>query len=121
MTRIYFFLLLMCALVAPTLVGCGGGVSQGTPPPGPDPQPPPPASNITVAVTPSTGSVTIGQTLQFKATVSNTIADPSLYAKDRAAFDTASAALAKAQADLAAAEDEWLRLEELREQVEARS
>jgi hypothetical protein len=72
MTRIYFFLLLMCALVAPTLVGCGGGVSQGTPPPGPDPQPPPPASNITVAVTPSTGSVTIGQTLQFKATVSNT-------------------------------------------------
>jgi len=71
MTRIYFSLLLMCALVAPTLVGCGGGVSQGTPPPGPDPQPPPPASNITVAVTPSTGSVTIGQTLQFKATVSN--------------------------------------------------
>jgi hypothetical protein len=72
MTRIYFALLLMCALVAPTLVGCGGGVSQGNPPPGPDPQPPPPASNITVAVTPSTGSVTIGQTLQFKATVSNT-------------------------------------------------
>jgi len=71
MTRIYFSLLLMCALVVPTLVGCGGGVSQGTPPPGPDPQPPPPASNITVAVTPSTGSVTIGQTLQFKATVSN--------------------------------------------------
>ena len=32
----------------------------------------------------------------------------------------ASAALAKAQADLARAEDEWLRLEELREQVEAR-
>ena len=55
------------------------------------------------------------------AMLSNTIADPSLYAKDRAAFDTASAALAKAQADLAAAEDEWLRLEELREQVEARS
>src|SRR3954469_7769888 len=49
-----------------------------------------------------------------------TIADPNLYARDRAAFDKASAALAKAQADLAAAEDEWLRLEELREQVEAR-
>ena len=48
------------------------------------------------------------------------IADPDLYARDRAAFDKASAALAKAQADLAAAEDEWLRLEELREQVEAR-
>jgi hypothetical protein len=31
-----------------------------------------------------------------------------------------SAALGKAQAELAAAEDGWLRLEELREQVEAR-
>jgi len=41
-------------------------------------------------------------------------------ARDRAAFDKASAALGKAQAELAAAEDEWLRLEELREQVEAR-
>ena len=54
------------------------------------------------------------------ATLSKTIADPDLYARDRDAFDTASAALGKAQADLAAAEDEWLRLEELREQVEAR-
>jgi len=54
------------------------------------------------------------------ATLSKTIADPNLYARDRAAFDTASAALGKAQADLAAAEDEWLRLEELREEVEAR-
>jgi ATP-binding cassette subfamily F protein uup len=54
------------------------------------------------------------------AKLSKTIADPSLYARDRAAFDKASAALAKAQADLSAAEDEWLRLEELREQVEAR-
>ncbi|MBV8839202.1 MAG: ATP-binding cassette domain-containing protein [Alphaproteobacteria bacterium] len=49
-----------------------------------------------------------------------TIADPTLYARDRAAFDAASAALARAQAELSAAEDEWLRLEELREQVEAR-
>jgi ATP-binding cassette subfamily F protein uup len=54
------------------------------------------------------------------AKLSKTIADPGLYARDRAAFDEASAALAKAQADLAGAEDEWLRLEELREQVEAR-
>jgi ABC transport system ATP-binding/permease protein len=51
---------------------------------------------------------------------SKTIADPDLYTRDRAAFDAASAALAKAQAELSAAEDEWLRLEELREQVEAR-
>ena len=54
------------------------------------------------------------------AKLSKTIADPNLYAKDRAAFDKASAALGKAQAELAQAEDDWLRLEELREQVEAR-
>jgi ATP-binding cassette subfamily F protein uup len=54
------------------------------------------------------------------ARLSKIIADPGLYARDRAAFDKASAALAAAQSDLAAAEDEWLRLEELREQVEAR-
>jgi ATP-binding cassette subfamily F protein uup len=54
------------------------------------------------------------------ARLSKTIADPNLYAKDRAAFDKASDALAKAHAALAQAEDDWLRLEELREQVEAR-
>jgi ATP-binding cassette subfamily F protein uup len=54
------------------------------------------------------------------AKFSKTIADPDLYARDRAAFDMASAALAQAQSELSAAEDEWLRLEELREQVEAR-
>jgi len=48
------------------------------------------------------------------------IINPNLYAKDRAAFDKASDALAKAHAELAQAEDDWLRLEELREQVEAR-
>jgi ABC transport system ATP-binding/permease protein len=52
--------------------------------------------------------------------LSKIIADPGLYARDRAAFDKASAALGKAQADLSAAENEWLRLEELREQVETR-
>jgi ATP-binding cassette subfamily F protein uup len=54
------------------------------------------------------------------AKLTRLIGDPSLYARDRAAFDTASAALAAAQADLAMSENEWLRLEELREQVEAR-
>jgi len=52
--------------------------------------------------------------------LSKTIADPNLYASDRAAFDKASAALSVAQTALATAEDDWLRLEELREQVEAR-
>ncbi len=46
------------------------------------------------------------------------LADPGLYARDRAAFTAATSALAKAQADLAAAEEEWLRLELLREEIE---
>jgi ATP-binding cassette subfamily F protein uup len=54
------------------------------------------------------------------AKLSKTIADPNLYTRDRPAFDQASAALATAQAALTQAEDEWLRVEELREQVEAR-
>ena len=52
--------------------------------------------------------------------LSRMIADPNLYARDRAAFDKASHTLSAAQAELAKAEDDWLRLEELREQVEAR-
>ena len=39
------------------------------------------------------------------------------YARDRKAFDEASAALAGAQAELAAAEEKWLQLEILREDV----
>ena len=54
------------------------------------------------------------------AKMSRLIADPNLYARDRMAFDKASDALAKAQRELSTAEDEWLRLEHLREQVEAR-
>ena len=46
------------------------------------------------------------------------LADAGLYARDRAAFDRHTAALAKAEADLAAAEDEWLELEMLREEIE---
>jgi ATP-binding cassette subfamily F protein uup len=46
------------------------------------------------------------------------LADPDFYAKDREAFAAASGALTKAQADLAAAEEEWLRLELLREDLE---
>jgi ATP-binding cassette subfamily F protein uup len=43
--------------------------------------------------------------------------DPALYARDRKGFDEASAALAGAQTDLAAAEERWLELEILREEV----
>jgi ABC transport system ATP-binding/permease protein len=46
------------------------------------------------------------------------LADPDLYSKDRAAFTAAGDALTKAQGELAAAEEEWLRLELLREEIE---
>jgi ABC transport system ATP-binding/permease protein len=47
-----------------------------------------------------------------------TLDDPELYQKDRKQFDETSRAIAKAQAELAAAEDRWLELEVLREDIE---
>ena len=44
--------------------------------------------------------------------------DPDLYQKDRKKFDQASAAIATAQKELPAAEDRWLELEVLREEIE---
>jgi ATP-binding cassette subfamily F protein uup len=44
--------------------------------------------------------------------------DPDLYARDRATFDKVSAALTKAHAELQQAEDRWLELEMLREEIE---
>ena len=44
--------------------------------------------------------------------------DPELYAKDRKKFDTASAAIAEAHSELDAAEEKWLELEMLREEIE---
>ncbi len=44
--------------------------------------------------------------------------DPDLYRKDRRKFEEASAAIATAQIELAAAEDRWLELEVLREEIE---
>jgi ATP-binding cassette subfamily F protein uup len=46
------------------------------------------------------------------------MADPGFYARDPAAFDRAATALTQAEEDLAASEDEWLRLEMLREEAE---
>jgi ATP-binding cassette subfamily F protein uup len=53
------------------------------------------------------------------ATLHAKLDDPSLYARDRKAFDTASAALAATQAELTQAEERWLELEILREEIEA--
>jgi ATP-binding cassette subfamily F protein uup len=44
--------------------------------------------------------------------------DPNLYKKDRKKFDTVSAALSAAQKGLAEAEEKWLELETLREEIE---
>jgi len=44
--------------------------------------------------------------------------DPDLYKKNRKKFDSASDALTKAQKELQEAEDRWLDLEVLREEIE---
>ena len=44
--------------------------------------------------------------------------DSTLYARDRAAFDRASSAMVAKQAELAAAEERWLELELLRDEIE---
>jgi ABC transport system ATP-binding/permease protein len=50
--------------------------------------------------------------------VQDTLADPQLYARDPGLFQKASMHLANLQAELAAAEDRWLSLEMLREELE---
>ncbi|MCK1420518.1 ATP-binding cassette domain-containing protein [Bradyrhizobium sp. 180] len=44
--------------------------------------------------------------------------DPNLYTKDRKKFDDTSAAIARAHEELSAAEERWLELEMLREEIE---
>jgi ATP-binding cassette subfamily F protein uup len=46
------------------------------------------------------------------------LADPDLYARDPARFTTTTQALGAAQEALAAAEEQWLTLEMLREEIE---
>jgi ATP-binding cassette subfamily F protein uup len=46
------------------------------------------------------------------------LADPGLYARDPKGFETRTRGLAEREAALAAAEEEWLRLEMLREEIE---
>ena len=47
------------------------------------------------------------------------LADPDLYARDPARFGATTEALAAARDELAAAEEQWLGLEMLREKIEA--
>jgi ATP-binding cassette subfamily F protein uup len=46
------------------------------------------------------------------------LADPDLYARDAARFGAMTTALGHAQEALAAAEEQWLTLEMLREEIE---
>jgi len=52
------------------------------------------------------------------ATLQKKLDDPNLYVRDRNAFDATMEAIATAQTQLAAAEEQWLELEMLREEVE---
>ena len=45
------------------------------------------------------------------------LADPQFYARDRAAFEKATAALGELQLKIAVAEEQWLELEILREEL----
>jgi ATP-binding cassette subfamily F protein uup len=53
------------------------------------------------------------------AALNQKLTDPGLYAKDPAAFANTTKALADAQAARDAAEERWLELEMLREELEA--
>lgn len=52
------------------------------------------------------------------AALGERLADPQFYARDRAGFDKTSAEMAQAQDELATAEEKWLELEILREEIE---
>jgi ATP-binding cassette subfamily F protein uup len=64
---------------------------------------------------------TLPQTIaEFRAEIDKLqarLADPKLYGRDRAAFETATAALGELQRKIAAAEEQWLELEILREEI----
>jgi ABC transport system ATP-binding/permease protein len=47
-----------------------------------------------------------------------TLAEPDLFARDPAGFETAASALSRAEAELSHAEDDWLELELKREAIE---
>jgi ATP-binding cassette subfamily F protein uup len=61
---------------------------------------------------------TIGKLEKEVATLTAKVGDSGLYARDPAAFKVASERLGAAQAELSAAEEQWLELEMLREEIE---
>jgi len=66
-------------------LGCGGGGAGSVAPP------PPPPPSITVAIKPNSGSVLLGETLSFSATVSNTMDTAVTWSVNGVAGGTAQA------------------------------
>ena len=89
------------------------------------------AAMTTIAPTPAKGKLSFKQKHALEtlpkeikkldaeiARLTSALADPKLYAKDPKSFADLSAKLTAAEAAKAQSEDEWLALEEIREQVE---
>ncbi|MCU0887085.1 MAG: ABC transporter ATP-binding protein, partial [Rubritepida sp.] len=96
-------------------------------PPEPKPAEPPRAAPATAAARKlsfkeqhalSTLPATMERLAQEIAVLRKWLEDPGLYGRDPKGFATKTAALAEREAALAAAEEEWLRLEMLREALE---
>jgi ATP-binding cassette subfamily F protein uup len=64
---------------------------------------------------------TMAKLQQDIATWQSQLDDPTLFTRDRRAFDKASTDIAKAHSELEAAEEKWLELEMLREEIESGS
>jgi ATP-binding cassette subfamily F protein uup len=102
----------------------------------PAPAPPPPRPRAVVAKEPAAAAprklsykdkhalaglpARMGALGEEAARLQTALADPDLYARDPAGFARATALLEKVTAELAAAEERWLELELLREEVEGR-
>ncbi len=109
---------------------------KGSEPSGPTPSPAP--SQRPASTDPETSTPSRKRKLSFKekhaletlpalmdklhtdiATLGATAADPTLYARDPKAFADVTRKLTAAQAELAAAEDQWLALEMLKDELES--
>ena len=68
---------------------------------------------------PATSTARLAALQADVARYQSALSDPNLYARDPARFRVATAALSAAEAALAEAEEQWLTLELLREELEA--
>ena len=66
----------------------------------------------------TTSRAGIDEPAREEAALQQALADPDLYSRDPERFNAAGSALAAARAELTEAEDQWLTLEMLREEIE---